>query len=182
MLKYKKLWFMAYMYKRGVNMRNTNDQFLEEYKHLDKICREMYRTEKGVTAYIDDMKRVPPYETRAIINWDTDLRQLVRLRHMRNRLTHECGTLDQEMCTQSEIEWIQDFYGRILLQSDPIALLAKRQRTLQPKPKELKQQPEFPSSAGWKDYREQEGSPMDVILFLLFGAFFFVIISLLIRP
>ena len=30
--------------------------FMESYKRLDKICKEMYEVDKGVTAYIDDME------------------------------------------------------------------------------------------------------------------------------
>ena len=109
-------------------MGNINYQFLEAYKLLDKICREMYQGEKGVTAYIDDMKCVPVYESRAIPGWHSDLQQLIALRHLRNRMTHECGTLDQEMCTQSEIIWLNKFYSRILQRTDPIALLEKSRR------------------------------------------------------
>lgn len=29
--------------------------FIESYKHLDKICGEMFETQYGVSAYIEDM-------------------------------------------------------------------------------------------------------------------------------
>ena len=35
-----------------------NNDFMESYKHLDKICKEIFNSEKGVTTYIDTMKEV----------------------------------------------------------------------------------------------------------------------------
>lgn len=37
-------------------MTQLNDEFMEAYKQLDKICKEMYENEKGVTTYIDEME------------------------------------------------------------------------------------------------------------------------------
>lgn len=109
-------------------MYNLNDTFLEEFKRLDKLCKEMYRSDKGITSYIEDMKHVSPYESRCIPNWDFDLKQLTNLRHLRNRLTHDVGTLNINMCTQSDINWLHSFYGRIFNQTDPIALLCRNKR------------------------------------------------------
>ena len=33
-------------------MANLNNDFTEYYKHLDKICREIFNSEKGVATYI----------------------------------------------------------------------------------------------------------------------------------
>ena len=33
-------------------MANLNNDFMEYYKHLDKICREIFNSEKGVAIYI----------------------------------------------------------------------------------------------------------------------------------
>lgn len=109
-------------------MYNLNDTFLEEFKRLDKLCKEMYQSDKGITSYIEDMKHVSPYESRCIPNWDFDLKQLTNLRHLRNRLTHDVGTLNINMCTQSDINWLHSFYGRIFNQTDPIALLCRNKR------------------------------------------------------
>ena len=104
-------------------MSKLNDDFLEAFKRLDKICREMYMNEKGVTSYINDMENTPQYESLYIANWNTDLRQLKRLRHLRNQLTHEVGTLNTDMCTQSDIDWLKSFCWRIFNRTDPLALL-----------------------------------------------------------
>lgn len=104
-------------------MSNLNNAFLEEFKRLDKLCREMYDTEKGVTSYIDDMKLTPEYKSRYIPDWNNDLRKLKSLRHIRNQLSHEVGTLDMDMCEQDDIVWLRDFYKRILNGTDPLSIL-----------------------------------------------------------
>ena len=106
-------------------MGDLNSVFLEEFKRLDKILREMYQGEKGVTNYIHDMKSIPVYESRQIPNWKHDLKRLKELRDIRNQLSHEVGTLNVEMCTQEDIRWLKEFYRRIIRRSDPLALLRR---------------------------------------------------------
>lgn len=114
-------------------MASINSSFLEEYKRLDKLCREMYKSDIGITNYINDMKYAALFESRRIPNWNSDLSNLIRLRHIRNQLTHEIGTLDISMCTQNDVDWLVDFRGRILQASDPIAMLHKHKvREAQP--------------------------------------------------
>ncbi len=164
-------------------MENINYQLLEAYKLLDKICREMYRGEKGVTAYIDNMKSVPAYESRNIPNWNSDLHQLIALRHLRNRLTHECGTLEQELCTQSEIIWLNEFYSRILKQTDPIALLEKRRRLENKSTKEKNVlSPSAKLQDSEKDYtgsKPHTASVVFVILLILLAWFLVVKLSII---
>lgn len=110
-------------------MDNLNFIFFEEFKHLDKLCGELYDVEKdGVTSYIDDMKSVVQYDYRQIPNWKQDLEQLIRMRHIRNNLAHAPGAFDEESCTQKDINWVQDFYERILHQLDPIAMLYQKNK------------------------------------------------------
>ena len=110
-------------------MSNLNDVFLEEFKRLDKMCRERYQSEKGVTGYISDMKRTATDKSRSIPNWNADLKELIRLRHLRNQLSHEVGTFHRSMCTQREITWLRSFNHRILKRSDPLALLRRKANT-----------------------------------------------------
>lgn len=104
-------------------MGYLNDSFLEEFKSLDQLFRDMYQTDRGVTSYIDEMRQVPQAESRSISNWEWDLRHLVELRHLRNRLSHEIGTLNEEQCSMDEINWLRSFHQRVLTQSDPLAQL-----------------------------------------------------------
>ena len=106
-------------------MANINQQFLEQYKHLDKLCKEVFDSDKGVTSYIDYMKSIP-YERRSkIISWDSDLKMLITLRHARNKLAHDVGTLDEALVTRSDIDWLEEFYESIMHSCDPLSKLRK---------------------------------------------------------
>lgn len=114
-------------------MSNLNNDFLEEYKQLDKLCREIYSSEKGVTSYLDEMKSVPESEWRGIPNWNSDLRRLSTLRHLRNCLTHEVGTLNEYICMKEDVDWLKEFYNRIFILNDPLSLLRKKREAVQKK-------------------------------------------------
>ncbi len=104
---------------------HINVDFMEAYKRLDKLCLETYQCEKGITDYIDGMKRVSAYDSGQIPDWNTDLGYLIHLRHIRNQLTHDVGTFYMPMCEQSDIDYLEDFYNRISGESDPFAMLEK---------------------------------------------------------
>ena len=106
-------------------MRRLNNEFLEEYKLLDKLCREMYGGEKGVTAYIEDMRETPDSESRLIEGWSEILKTLIQMRHLRNQLTHDVGTLNAAICTAAQVEWISAFRTAIFDRRDPLARLYK---------------------------------------------------------
>lgn len=119
-------------------MDNLNYAFFEEFKRLDKLCGELYGEQHGLSKYIDDMRNVPGYDCRSIPGWDADLEQLVRLRHIRNNLAHTEGAFQEEMCTQKDIDWLREFHGRILSQSDPLAMLHQYLRAKQQMAEEKK--------------------------------------------
>lgn len=106
-------------------MNDLNYIFFEEYKRLDKLCGELYDAPHGVTHYIDDMKSAPQDSYRRISSWNTDLRELIRLRHIRNYLAHAEGAFHEDVCVQSDIDLIKNFHQRIMNQSDPLAMLSK---------------------------------------------------------
>ena len=103
-----------------------NIRFLEAYKRLDKLCREIYDSEKGVTSYIQDMQSKPLSQTLKINNWNSDLKKLIALRHLRNQFGHDVGAFDNISCRQSDIDWLVDFKERIINGTDPISLLRKQ--------------------------------------------------------
>ncbi len=109
-------------------MNNLNYIFFEEFKKLEKLCGEMYGSHNGVTNYIDDMKDVPYSNYRDIPNWEDDLSQLKKMRHIRNNLAHEEGAFAKKVCTKNDIRWIQTFIKRIMNQSDPLAIQNRNQK------------------------------------------------------
>ncbi|MBR5473281.1 MAG: hypothetical protein IKU82_04760 [Clostridia bacterium] len=121
-------------------MDNINNAFLEEFKKLDKLCREMYASEKGVTSYIDDMKLIPEHKVYCIVDWNSDLKKLINLRHIRNQLSHEVGTFDIDMCEPGDVVWLKEFYNRILNGTDPLSLFrVKLENEKQNNTKSIKQ-------------------------------------------
>lgn len=101
-------------------MRELNIRFQEQYKRLDKLCKDMYNSSEGVTAYIKFMELMPPNDKRAVLNWDSSYKQLKRMRWMRNQLAHEIS-IDTDFCKPSDIEWIKQFCDSILSGTDPLA-------------------------------------------------------------
>ena len=74
-------------------MTQINDEFMEAYKHLDKICREIFSAEKGVTTYIDEMREISD-GSRFVSSWNNVLNRLIQLRKIRNDYAHEVGNLE----------------------------------------------------------------------------------------
>ena len=57
--------------------------------------------------------------------WDEDLKQLKHYRWVRNKIAHEPGCSESNMCTPEDALWLDNFYSRIMNQTDPLALYAK---------------------------------------------------------
>ena len=116
--------------------------FIESYKHLDKICGEMFETQYGVSAYIEEMINTPRC-SYLVKGWDDDLKQLKHYRWVRNQIVHELDCYEETMCEAGDDEWLDDFYDRIMNQSDPLAMYRKATRP-QPvaKPKQSYQSPQ----------------------------------------
>lgn len=100
-------------------------EFLEEYKYVDAICRDMLGAEKGVTAYIDHLDETPMTVRYWITEWNNEYRQLKHIRWLRNQISHSTGYVE---CTQYDFDWLKDFHNRLLTQQD---LLAKARRVVQ---------------------------------------------------
>ena len=116
--------------------------FIESYKHLDKICGEMFETQYGVSAYIEEMINTPR-GSYLVKGWDDDLKQLKHYRWVRNQIVHELDCYEETMCEAGDDEWLEDYYDRIMNQSDPLAMYRKATRP-QPvaKPKQSYQSPQ----------------------------------------
>ncbi len=98
-----------------------NNRFLEQYKRADSICRDIYNSDSGITNYINLMRDAKNYKMQDIDEWDDVLKRLMSLRHIRNKLTHDIGTLDMELCTEDDVLWLESFCQSLLDTSDPLA-------------------------------------------------------------
>lgn len=114
--------------------------FLESYKHLKKICGDIMNDERRLSAYIDAMAQ-KSNGSFYVRGWDYDLKQLKHYRWVRNQITHEPGCTEQNMCNPNDAIWFDDFYARIMNQTDPLALYhqATKSRPVQHSSKVKKQ-------------------------------------------
>ena len=106
-------------------MYQLNIEFLEQYKALDNICKDIYGGPNGITQYIDTMSEKWTMGCYKVNGWQNDFDTLKQLRHKRNALAHESGTLQSDICDQIDIEWVKKFKNRIMQGDDPLALLRK---------------------------------------------------------
>lgn len=104
-------------------MRDLNIDFLEEYKSVDNICKDIFGTRDGITEYIRIMEITPWQDSKCISTWKFDYSELKHVRWIRNQITHKNGTMDSDICSQSDFSWIKDFRRRILNSEDPLALM-----------------------------------------------------------
>ena len=115
---------------KGIIMSYLNYQFLEEYKLLDNLCRDIYGTtpdnKLGVTLYLEDMDRKGNHGSIKIPEWTSDYNHLKNIRNARNELVHSRNSISYDICSQYDIDFIRSFKTRILNQTDPIALLRKQ--------------------------------------------------------
>ena len=98
--------------------------FIESYKHLEKLCGEVMNDDRRISAYIDEMANTP-CGSFFVRGWDNDLKQLKHYRWVRNQIAHEPDCTEENMCEPSDVVWIDDFYSRIMNQTDPLAMYRK---------------------------------------------------------
>lgn len=111
-------------------------EFIDEYKHLEKLCSEIYGQQHGISQYISDMEQTPLYTAGKISGWNGDLNNLKRVRHLRNKMVHDVDDYDS-VYEPEDLEFLRTFYQRIISQNDPLALRAQ----LTKKPAPVKQKP-----------------------------------------
>ena len=104
-------------------MKTLTQKFYNEYTRLDDLCQTLYDTEKGISSYIEMMSTVYPRYSGKIPFWYEDLKQLKRLRHIRNTLAHMVDAFDLDLCTKEDLQWLAVFYRRLLDRKDPLAQL-----------------------------------------------------------
>ena len=110
-------------------MDSLNMQFLKSYIVLDSLLKDMYQSKNGVTEYINDMIEIEN-GSAFVYDWDSNLKQLKHLRHIRNRLCHETGSFGEDLCSESDIRWLNNFRENLINQTDPLSLYEKHMETI----------------------------------------------------
>lgn len=63
---------------------------------------------------------------------------LKHVRWIRNQFAHEIGTLESDICTINDLNYIKDFYDRIQNGTDPFTLIRKAKKSVQRQPRTKK--------------------------------------------
>ena len=121
------------------SMLNLNVKFQEEYKRLDKLCKDYLSGTEGVSEYIREMESTPLSDSRYSNTWDYDYKKLKRIRWIRNQLAHEVGTLNSDICTEDDLRWTCSFIDRILHGEDPFSTVRKEKNAEAIRKKQQKQ-------------------------------------------
>lgn len=106
-----------------------NTRLLEAFGRLEKLCSECYGELHGVTCYIQEMESLQFQAARIVPQFRDDLLCLKAVRHKRNKLAHADGQTSflQPLAEQTDIDFCEQLYQRILHQQDPLAVYALRQ-------------------------------------------------------
>lgn len=102
--------------------------FIDSYKHLEKLCGDLLNDDRRVSAYIDEMLN-SPRGAYYVKTWDEDLKKLKHYRWVRNQIAHEPGCTEENMCEPKDELWLDEFYSRILNQTDPLSLYRQAIKT-----------------------------------------------------
>lgn len=103
-------------------MNNNILEFLEAYKSLDELCKQILKSDRGVSEYLDEMDR-QGLGCMKVSGWDNDYNQLKKMRWIRNRLVHDTDSFQDNLFTVQDIEWLKNFHLRIMKCTDPFSLL-----------------------------------------------------------
>lgn len=111
---------VVYQLEKIMNSNNILE-FLDIYKNLDELCRQILSSDRGISGYIDEMSNES--QGYRIAGWERDYKQLKRMRWIRNRLVHETDSFEDNLANAEDIEWLHTFYHRIMECTDPFSLL-----------------------------------------------------------
>lgn len=110
-------------------MQGLDRELFDEFKRVDRICRDMFSSQRGVSEYIEQMEQDFAYGRQRIPSWERDYRSLKRVRWLRNQIAHEMTATD---CAVDDVEYLQDFHDRLLCQQDPLAVLRRTRQAVRP--------------------------------------------------
>ena len=134
-------------------------EFVESYKRLEGLLKDIYSNENPVSGYIVDMEKVGWFEYQHILGWESDFKALKRARHIRNNLSHDTP-YGQGDTMQNDLEWIKNFYQRFLDSDDPLARLRRYRQSRRVLKQERLEERKFKDvSVSLDEYEREEVEP-----------------------
>ena len=107
-------------------MNSQDNNFFESYKRLDRLCGDILNCKNGISEYIQQMEQTGQSGFK-VANWTEDYKMLTHVRLVRNQIAHD--TSNASFSTETDLEFVNSFYNRILKQDDPFAHLRKMNST-----------------------------------------------------
>lgn len=160
--------------------------FIDSYKNLEKLCSEMLNDNRGVSAYIDEMANIT--QGYYVKTWNEDLKKLKHYRWVRNKISHEPGCTEQNMCKFEDKLWLDEFYSRIINRTDPLSLYHKilHQSSTKSIAKHTQSVPTYtPSYTKSNNYIESDNSGCSTVfvisLFAIVGLLIFILFFQIIK-
>ena len=141
--------------------------YLESYKRLDQLCRDMFRSKDGVTEYINQMDRVIS-RINSKEDWRNFYSRLKYQRRLRNNLVHNTEFSE---CTEEDIDEVEYFFELILKQEDPLACIRQQQT--------LTRHASIQTSDSSSIRREYHSKKSGIVEFLIYIIVFIAIILLI---
>ena len=141
--------------------------YLESYKRLDQLCRDMFRSKDGVTEYINQMDRVIS-RINSKEDWRNFYSRLKYQRRLRNNLVHNTEFSE---CTEEDIDEVEYFFELILKQEDPLACIRQQQT--------LTRHASIQTSDSSSIRREYHSKKSGIVEFLIYIIVFIAIIVLI---
>ena len=137
----------------GKHMNDLEIEFLEEYRALDILLKDVLSSDTGVTGYINKMSESYGQGMQADPDWASIFKRLKTVRHKRNILSHED---DNPGVVEDDIDFVCAFRERVLSHRDPLALLRKSKRKKRNNPRKdyVKKEP------------EKKGNPLFAVIIL----------------
>ncbi len=109
-------------------MDNIILDFLQAYKSLDTLCKQILSSDRGISKYIDEMAR-ESQGRMLVADWENDYRKLKHMRWLRNRLVHEPDSFQNNLPSIEDIKWLEMFRIRIMECTDPFSVLRQLRNT-----------------------------------------------------
>lgn len=159
-------------------MNNIILEFLENYKSLDELCKQILSSDRGISEYIYEMSNEKQGHMK-VACWEKDYKQLKKMRWIRNQLVHETNSFQDNLVNTEDIEWLKTFRSRIMESTDPFSLLHQSGNTKitnQVKPSENYFQTNKPSRNWNKE--PSSNSSLEIEIIILVGIIIFATIFL----
>ena len=146
-------------------MHPNDNQFLNQFKLLEKLCNEMYKDVHGVSLYIEECEYVASLLPGDQPQFAQFIHRLRHCRYIRNQLSHEITSDTVQISSPSDIEFLQNLYHMLAKQTDPLTDIKNTypiEELSQPQVNVVCQ-PTSSSSAPKPNYYNRKRTPKDIL-------------------